>query len=324
MPQVKCEFCGSYIDELAEKCPNCGGVNANFKRIVSNTPRTIEDLKKWYMARRLPSENVTRFFIGKDIKEPRAYGIYQDGSDFIVYKNKSDGSRAVRYQGKDEAYAVNEIYMKLKAEILEQKSRNISRGRVSTRSRGSWFNPLLHGLFGSGAMMMLFVSALVVPGWVLMILFFALVALFVFLHRDLRKFLIGVAVFVFLSLAICFGFIVGNNALHQNDGYYTHNGTYYYCQGHDVYYYDNDDWYYYDTYDDFTTANPDYTYVSEEYNNDEQYTDFADSYYYEDDDWSSSSSSSDSTDWSSYDNDYDWDSGSSDWDSGGSDWDSDW
>lgn len=67
---------------------------------------------------------MTRFFIGEDYKEPKAFGIYQDGNRFIVYKNKADGSRAIRYDGLDEAYAVNEIYLKLKEEIANQKARN--------------------------------------------------------------------------------------------------------------------------------------------------------------------------------------------------------
>ena len=88
------------------------------------TPRTIEELRAWYAARNLPPEEVTRFFIGKDIKEPRAFGIYRDGDRFVVYKNKDDGSRAVRYHGPDEGYAVNELYLRLKQEIANQKGRN--------------------------------------------------------------------------------------------------------------------------------------------------------------------------------------------------------
>ena len=45
-----------------------------------------------------------RFFIGEDFREARAFGIYKAGENrFVVYKNKSDGSRAVRYDGPDEA-----------------------------------------------------------------------------------------------------------------------------------------------------------------------------------------------------------------------------
>ena len=50
------------------------------------------------------------FFLGQDIREPRAFGIYQDADGlFVVYKNKANGERAVRYRGRDEAYAVNEL-----------------------------------------------------------------------------------------------------------------------------------------------------------------------------------------------------------------------
>ena len=54
-----------------------------------------------------------RFFVGEDFKEPKAFGIYQDGDDFVVYKNKANGQRAVRYRGPDEAYAVSELFQKL-------------------------------------------------------------------------------------------------------------------------------------------------------------------------------------------------------------------
>ena len=97
------------------------------------TPRTIEELRAWYAARKLPPEEVTRFFIGKDVKEPRAFGIYRDGDCFVVYKNKDDGSRAVRYHGPDEAYAVNELYMRLKQEIAGQKGRNGERREVNKK-----------------------------------------------------------------------------------------------------------------------------------------------------------------------------------------------
>ena len=54
------------------------------------------------------------FFIGKDIKEPKAFGIYKNSAgDFVVYKNKSNGERVIRYQGTDEGYAVNELYQRL-------------------------------------------------------------------------------------------------------------------------------------------------------------------------------------------------------------------
>lgn len=132
--KVKCEHCGAEISELDIKCPYCRGENVHYKKeIVStynsnNEPKTIEELKQWYIAMNLPDENVTRFFIGKNYKHPKAFGIYKDESsgNFIVYKNKASGERAVRYEGPDEAYAVKELYKKLKDEIYNQKHNNNS------------------------------------------------------------------------------------------------------------------------------------------------------------------------------------------------------
>lgn len=132
--KIKCSYCGNYLSDTAERCPNCLAPNANLKRVGNEVPQTIDELKEWYVAHNLPDENVTRFFIGKDIKEARAFGIYKDDKtgNFVVYKNKDTGERAIRYEGKDEAYAVNELYMKLKEEILHQKSNNILKHSVAS------------------------------------------------------------------------------------------------------------------------------------------------------------------------------------------------
>ena len=78
----------------------------------------------------MPLERM-RFFINEDRREPKCFGIYYDaGLDrWIVYKNKADGSRAVRYSGPDEAYAANELWMKLQSEI------NLRRGHVGGGQR---------------------------------------------------------------------------------------------------------------------------------------------------------------------------------------------
>lgn len=129
--QVKCDFCGSFMEDGMESCPNCGAANSNLKRTAGGTPKTIEELKEWYVARNLPPYETTRFFIGEDYKGAKAFGIFRDGDEFTVYKNKADGSRAVRYKGKDEAYAVNELYLRLKEEILNQKNRNEAKSKGS-------------------------------------------------------------------------------------------------------------------------------------------------------------------------------------------------
>lgn len=124
--KIRCEYCNGFIDESEEKCPSCGAPNKDFKRVANQVPTTIQELEVWYRNHNLPSYEVTRFFIGIDYKEPKAFGIYKDEQTgkFIVYKNKDTGERKIRYEGKDEKYAVNELYMKLKEEILNQKSLN--------------------------------------------------------------------------------------------------------------------------------------------------------------------------------------------------------
>jgi len=111
----KCEYCGSTVTSEQQSCPGCGAPNPNYvapteKRVF--LPRTIDELKQYCAERGMPLLRM-RFFLGEDFREPRAFGIYRDGDEFVVYKNKSDGSRAVRYRGPDEAHAVDEIFTKL-------------------------------------------------------------------------------------------------------------------------------------------------------------------------------------------------------------------
>lgn len=131
--KIKCDYCGQMIDEGLDRCPNCGASTSAVNRMASGEPKTIEELKQWYVAHNLPPEETTRFFIGKDIKEPKAFGIYKNSKgDFVVYKNKASGERAVRYEGSDEGYAVNELYQRLRAEIADQKEHSRGRSRSSS------------------------------------------------------------------------------------------------------------------------------------------------------------------------------------------------
>ena len=133
----KCRFCGAVVRSDEKQCPQCGAANESF---VADTPRsvflpkTIQELKEYCAERGMPLLRM-RFFIGEDYRQPRAFGIYQDGTDFVVYKNKSDGSRAIRYRGPDEAHAVNELFLKL---LEECHNRGIyPDGKPATRSSAS-------------------------------------------------------------------------------------------------------------------------------------------------------------------------------------------
>ncbi len=341
--EVKCKYCGSLIDDKLEVCPNCGAVNESMKRMVDGTPKTIAELADWYKARNLPPYEKTRFFIGIDYKLPKAFGIYEENGEFIVYKNKADGSRAIRYRGKDEAYAVNEIYLKLKSEILNQKSNNLNRSasynaqnRSSSSSRrrrrreydsGNFLTWvwIIAGIYVMGNFGKLFVPLLAAlicgVGSYYLIRFL----LHKFADTDLSeaRALKRVIIFICIGLGMA-GFIAGMRGT----------GPKYYKYGDSVYVDYRGNYYEYDAgwndYDSIYSlpaeilANPsDYSFSWTDDSWDYDY-DFYDSdtydYEYSSSDWSSDSDSD--WDWSS-DSDWDWDSGS-DWDYGGSDWGSDW
>lgn len=111
----KCPFCGAVVTSDQKTCPECGGENPGFvvdtpQRIMN--PKTIEELKEYCAERGMPLLRM-RFFIGVNTPEAKAFGIYREGDTFIVYKNKANGTRAVRYQGPDEQTAVRELHAKL-------------------------------------------------------------------------------------------------------------------------------------------------------------------------------------------------------------------
>ena len=82
----------------------------------------------------MPLEKM-RFFINEDRREPKCFGIYQeaDTGHWVVYKNKADGSRAVRYSGPDEAFAAQELWAKINSEIELRRAKRAPRKRKKTR-----------------------------------------------------------------------------------------------------------------------------------------------------------------------------------------------
>ena len=119
--KILCEYCNSYIDDSEEKCPNCGAVNIHMARTASNVPKTTEELQQWCMHKNITAAQ-SNFFLGINKDEVCASGIYQDEAtgNFIVYKNIFDGTHTVFYEGKDEAYAVFDCYMRLRESLLKQ------------------------------------------------------------------------------------------------------------------------------------------------------------------------------------------------------------
>ena len=87
--------------------------------------------------RQMPLEKM-RFFINEDRREPKCFGIYHDDAldRWIVYKNKADGSRAVRYSGPDEGYAAQEIWAKIQSEIELRRPKQMTPAQKRAKARG--------------------------------------------------------------------------------------------------------------------------------------------------------------------------------------------
>ncbi len=350
MASVICDFCGSYIDSTQAECPNCGAPNSQFQRTASDTPRTIEELKAWYASKGLPSEHVTRFFIGRDVADPKAFGIFRDeAGNFVVYKNKADGSRAVRYKGKDEAYAVNEIYLKLKSEILEQKEHKLNNAGPRTAPATSRYSGTRSTPAGSTGKQEIKQSLITILITVIVAiamfgltegLSFMLVVLIIWLvvrkrkHKTIVPQVIALIV-VYLALGIFSAALSNVNRSHYS-GYSSAAGNRYYTNDNSIYYHTPNNWYYYDREDDdwYITSQPsNYSYY--DWDDDYGYQPFEDSSYswdmdsydydYDDYDYDWDSDYDYDYSWSWYDDDDDWSWSSSDsWDSGYDSWDSGW
>ena len=123
--KVNCDYCGNYMETTDESCPHCGAVNTHIAGHYSKGPTTIAELVAYCEEKHLPLDRM-HVHIGEYYKEPKAFGIYRDAASghFVVYKNKADGQRAVRYEGMDEAYAVNELYQKIRSMVANARGRN--------------------------------------------------------------------------------------------------------------------------------------------------------------------------------------------------------
>ena len=88
--KIKCDWCGSWINDFDQVCPNCGGVNNNYNRHANGVPQTIEELKAWAKEMNLPLQDM-RTFIGEDYKGAKAFGIYKAETDgtFVVNKKRA-------------------------------------------------------------------------------------------------------------------------------------------------------------------------------------------------------------------------------------------
>ena len=315
---IKCLYCDSLFDAESEVCPHCGAENPSFtgKRMQ---PKTIGELKDWYSARKLPPYEVTRFFIGKNCREPKAFGIYEHDGVYTVYKNKADGSRSVRYEGTDEAFAVNELLERLKQEIRHQKSGNkTGQEDEKKEARRNLLTDLLTLVAIGGSAVLYDVCTQTKS--LLMLLIFAVLPFAVSFVAKKINLLTGTRIGGYvkkfylpylLVLLLSFGLIFGPKLIPR---YYRFDSRTFCRYADRLFEYDpgSRDYFEVDIGSETYSVMLDDPEYRVDVPSDSEYS-FRDSYCYD----SNFAIESDS------DSDYDWDSGDS-WDSGSTDWDSDW
>ena len=297
MTQIRhCPGCGAELKPGAHFCDQCGlsvpddtaaqPENQVADPFVNRQPATIEEMKQYCAIRGMPLEKM-RFFIGEDYRKPKAFGIYHDAESdrFVVYKNKSDGSRAVRYNGPDEAYAVNEIYQKLLTEChtrgIYPENYGKPGGMRNRRSSDAGTN------IGSRSVRTSNKS---------------------FSGKNKRGIIIAAVV-----IAVIIGGMIFSWSSHRSDGYYRYNDGYYYRYGNS-WYAPGISGYWAATAIGDAVLDSAY-YLGDSYANNWGISDFRDSTVWSDlHDSGRGKDSDSSSSWDVFD----------DWDFGGTDWDSDW
>lgn len=272
-----CEACGKPIPDDAAVCPYCGAEQQRDIRLT-RIPETIEELRDFCAAHQMPLQKM-RFFIGEDYRGAKAFGIYKDeAGNCVVYKNKADGSRAVRYEGPDEKHAVRELYEKLKSETELRRgapalgAASRSGGEASDKPMKPW-ELFVGAIFALWKPILIVIAVVLVVRWTI--------------HTP-------------------------------DKGYYRYKDDTYYYQDHEWYYYNPalDTWDFAYDVPELLDKNYDDYYESEEYRSDYGAEDFSRTTYYREDRSYDSDSSYDDYDWDSGSDSWDsWDSGSTDWDS---------
>lgn len=281
--------------------------DAAFKaKNADKTPTTITELQQWVMEHNIPTDAMNTF-IGVDYRGPRAFGIYRDSytGNFVVYKNKADGTRAVRYDGSDEAYAVNELYMKMKERLTTQLKKRGNRQRTS-----EYAQPYPYPQTDISNKKTRKKSKAV---W------------------KILGIIVGIQILPWLltkvSLLIFTAYVAIVGAGRPEQGYYEINESDYYYSGSRWYVWEDVAWDIYES--DYDLSEYEYledaylgSYYDDIYGTDYGFGNFEDSEYYysyfystddNDDDWYDDS----------WDDDDDWDD-DWDWDDSWDDWDSDW
>ncbi len=273
---------------------------------------SLQEYRDFVQQHNIPLDTI-RFALGEDKgHEPRWFYIYQDRftGEWVVAKNKSDGSTAERYRGNDEAKACQILFDKMEEEFNNRQFKSPQ----DTEAEREYKKEL-----GKRRAKSRFVSALQST---------AMYAVFIVILGFIVQKTLGDEP----SSAVkrpgqgyyVFEHTYDDGSVWDDLYYYLDNIWYYYDDEYDDWYVDDDFDYSYDYVDDYYVGNY-YSSLDGYYDGDAW--DFDDTTYYQlyqdslnDRNDNYNNDSYDSNDnYDSWDS-YDWD----DWDSNDSDWDSDW
>ena len=272
---------------------------------------SIEELKQKCAEKNMPLEKM-RFFIGEDRKEPKCFGVYQDEltGDWIVYKNKANGERAIRYRGPDEARAAQEIWNKIGSETKRRKDLYASpydRAVLEDAANRNADVPKTNFLEN-------IIAAIMTPLTV----------------NGNYKYLILAAILG------CIGYYYLADDYEFRDGYYQVEDDTYYCINDDWYIYEAGDWALTTLFDGSYEEDVEEYYIGDDYDASYGFSDFTDTGYYANyladdqyDGYDYDGYDTDGYDYDDYDyDDYDYDDDDDFdfdfWDDDDTDWDTDW
>lgn len=262
---------------------------------------SLQEYRDFVQQHNIPLDTI-RFALGEDKgHEPKWFYIYQDRftGEWVVAKNKSDGSTAERYRGNDEAEACQILFDKMEEEfnkrqpasssVVDDKKKRAKSSLVFVLQR-----TMIYAIF-------------------LVIICFIIRKVLVDEPSSVRR--PGQGYYVFEHT-------YDDGSVWDDLYYYLDNSWYYYDDEYDDWYVDENFDYSYDYVDDYYVGNY-YSSLDGYYDGDAW--DFDDTTYYQfyQDSLNNKDDSYNNGD-DSNDNDDSWDSYEDDWDSNDSDWDSDW
>lgn len=263
---------------------------------------SLQEYKDFVERHNIPLDTI-RFALGEDKgHDPRWFYIYQDRftGEWVVAKNKSDGSTAERYRGNDEAKACQILFDKMEEEFNKRKYASEDTAGGGSGSSGST-KKRKKSHFSSFVLRFL-PYLIAIP-----------ICVYAFWdgYRDTHTKRPGQGYYVFHNT-------YDDGSVWDDLYYYLDSCWYYYDDEYDDWYVDSDFDYSYDDVDDYYIGS---YYSSLDGYYDGEAWDFDDTSYYQN--YVESKDNNDNY----YDDDDDdsWDSFDwGDWDSNDSDWDSDW